>query len=50
MFVHIKDQVHFKGEIITKKCKNRVGSFKNFLKSHWLRKGQLLDIVQIKVY
>jgi hypothetical protein len=31
----MKGQICFKGEIITKKCKNGVGSFKNpFLQNH----------------
>jgi hypothetical protein len=37
--VQIKGQGLFKGEIITKNAKNRVGSFKNTLKNHLARKA-----------
>jgi hypothetical protein len=37
--IKIKDQIPFKGEIITK-MKTRVGSLENLLKTHWARKAQ----------
>jgi hypothetical protein len=37
-FLQIKGQTIFKGEI---HYKNRVGPFKNLLKSHWARKAQV---------
>jgi hypothetical protein len=38
--VEIKGQVLFKGNIIFKKYKNRVGSLKNLLKNQWARRAQ----------
>jgi hypothetical protein len=53
--VQIKEQVLFKGEIITKMQKNRMGHFKNLLKNHKARNAKIytkayLDSANSRLY